>query len=107
MKKIINVLKNSIESLDKNLSTIKISTEHNKSNTKIIIEDNGKGMSEEDLNKICKPFFTTKNNGTGLGLYLSNEIIKGHEGKMVYESKEGKGTKLTITLPIKKDIKIS
>lgn len=104
---LINVVKNSIESLDKNLSTIKISTEHNKSNTKIIIEDNGKGMSKEDLNKICKPFFTTKNNGTGLGLYLSNEIIKGHEGKMVYESKEGKGTRLTITLPIKKDIKIS
>lgn len=104
---LINVIKNSVESMDKDLSIIKINTESNRDNIKIIVEDNGKGMNEEDLKNICKPFFTTKNKGTGLGLYLSNEIISEHDGKMIYKSVLNKGTKLTITLPIKKDIKIS
>lgn len=104
---LINVVKNSIESLDKPTKIIKISTNINKNYAKIIIEDNGKGMNEEELNKICKPFYSTKSSGTGLGLYLSNEIIKEHNGSMMYESKENIGTKLTICLPIKKDIKIS
>lgn len=104
---LINVVKNSIESLDKPTKIIKISTTINKNYAKIIIEDNGKGMNEEELNKICKPFYSTKSSGTGLGLYLSNEIIKEHNGSMMYESKENIGTKLTICLPIKKDIKIS
>lgn len=104
---LINVVKNSIESLDKPTKIIKISTNINKNYVKIIIEDNGKGMNEEELNKICKPFYSTKSSGTGLGLYLSNEIIKEHNGSMMYESKENIGTKLTICLPIKKDIKIS
>ena len=104
---LINVVKNSIESLDKDIKIIKISTNANKNYAKIIIEDNGKGMNEDELRKICKPFFSTKSSGTGLGLYLSNEIIKEHNGSMMYESKENIGTKLTICLPIKKDIKIS
>lgn len=104
---LINVVKNSIESLDKDIKIIKISTNANKNYAKIIIEDNGKGMNEDELRKICKPFFSTKSSGTGLGLYLSNEIIKEHNGSMMCESKENIGTKLTICLPIKKDIKIS
>ena len=104
---LINILKNSIEAMDKKNATLNFYTTSDKNHTKIIIEDNGKGMSTEALNKICKPFFTTKQNGTGLGLYLSGEIIKEHGGILKYESKEKYGTKVTIILPIKKDINFS
>ena len=104
---LINLFKNSVEAIDKENGILNINTMSNKNYTKIIIEDNGKGMSKESLNKICKPFFTTKQNGTGLGLYLSNEIIKEHGGTLKYESKENCGTKVTIILPIKKDINFS
>ena len=104
---LINIFKNSIEAMDKEKSCINIFTTSNKNYTKIIIEDNGKGMNKDSINKICKPFFTTKQNGTGLGLYLSNEIIKEHGGTIKYESKDMFGTKVTIILPIKKDINFS
>ena len=96
---LINIFKNSLESIKDN-GTIKLDTKISKNKMKITIEDNGKGMSEEELNQIKEAFFTTKNNGTGLGVYLSNEIIKLHNGKLEYESKKYKGTKVTITLPI-------
>ena len=54
-----------------------------------------------------QPFFSTKKAGTGLGVYLSKEIIKAHDGNLKYYSKEGKGTKVKIILPIKKDIQFS
>ena len=57
-------------------------------------------MSKELLEKIKEPFYTTKTKGTGLGVSLSEQIIKAHDGHIDYESKENKYTKVTITLPI-------
>lgn len=99
---LLNIIKNSMEAIDKNKkSYIKISNEIIKNQLKIYIEDNGVGISEENLKKIKEPFFTTKQNGTGLGVVLSEEIIVAHHGKIEYLSQEGKGTKVIITLPIK------
>ena len=58
-------------------------------------------MNKELLDKIKEPFYTTKPKGTGLGVSLSEEIIKAHDGILNYESEENKYTKVTITLPIK------
>ena len=66
----------------------------------IIIEDNRSGISNKNLKKIKEPFYTTKNRGTGLGVSLSDEIIKAHNGSLLYESVLGKGTKVTIKLPL-------
>ena len=57
-------------------------------------------MSKDLLNKIKEPFYTTKPKGTGLGVSLSEEIIKAHNGTLNYESKEGEYTNVTITLPV-------
>jgi len=78
---------------------IKISVNKNKNKIKITIEDDGRGMTKEELKKITKAFFTTKKNGTGLGVYLSNEIIKAHNGSIKYSSVKNKGTKVVITIP--------
>lgn len=74
------------------------------SNEKILlsVSDNGYGIHEDLKEKIFEPFFTTKDvdKGTGIGLSLVNTIVKEHEGKIDLNSKEGKGTKITIELPI-------
>ena len=96
---LINIIKNSIESIQKN-GHIKVSTILNKGYVDIIIEDNGCGMSKSELTKIKEAFFTTKEKGTGLGIYLSNEIIRQHDGEMNFESEIDYGTKVTIKLPL-------
>ncbi len=98
----INLLKNSIEAIPKNKKGhIDIKETISNNNIIITIKDNGKGMNKELLDKIKEPFYTTKPKGTGLGVSLSEEIIKAHDGILNYESEENKYTKVTITLPIK------
>ena len=97
---LINIIKNSIEAIENN-GIIKIETYANKTNIYIDIIDNGIGMDKETLTKISELFFTTKQNGTGLGVVLSNEIIKAHSGTIKYNSKLNEGTKVTIKLPLK------
>lgn len=95
----INIIKNSIESIDRDgIIDIDVSLINNM--IKIIVSDNGIGMNKESLDNIYDMFYTTKKNGTGLGVSLSNEIISGHGGKMIYESTECIGTKCIITLPL-------
>lgn len=100
---LINIIKNSIESMDNN-GLLYINVKQNKTNIKINIEDNGIGMDEDELNKLKEPFFSTKNKGTGLGVYLSNQIINAHNGNIKYISKKNIGTKTIITLPYKEMI---
>ncbi|MBM4272188.1 MAG: HAMP domain-containing histidine kinase, partial [Deltaproteobacteria bacterium] len=68
--------------------------------------DTGVGIPSEVINDVFKPFFTTKDvgTGTGLGLYIAHEIIKKHEGLISVSSKVGKGTTFTIDLPCKSRI---
>ena len=73
----------------------------------ITIADNGCGMSEETLSKIFEPYYTTKANGTGLGMTMVYKIIKEFSGDIIVDSKEGEGTAFTITFPIpQKDTKL-
>lgn len=93
----INIIKNSIEAINDN-GTIKLNYEIDK-NFKIIIEDNGCGIKEDQIEKIKEPFYTTKKNGTGLGVSLSIEIIKAHNGDIDYIPLK-KGLKVIVELPI-------
>lgn len=95
---IINMLKNAYEACTEN-GKIEISSNLYKNYLDILIEDNGIGMDEETLNNIREMFYTTKQNGTGLGVALSNEIIKSHNGELLFTSEPNKGTKVTIRLP--------
>lgn len=95
---LINILKNSVEAIE-NKGKIEISSNIYKKYIDIVVEDDGIGMNEETLKQIKNMFFTTKPNGSGLGVCLSNEIIRAHRGQLIYTSKEGVGTKVTIRLP--------
>lgn len=101
MQVLINVLKNSVEALESSVNGyIKINSNINKNSVIINIEDNGSGISKDNLSKIREPFFTTKRQGTGLGVSLSYEIIQAHHGKIEYVSEENKGTLVTIKIPL-------
>ena len=82
--------------------TITIRTEHlpERSQVAIYFEDNGPGISPQNLDKLFDPFFTTKEMGTGLGLAVSYGIIKVHRGNIEIKSKPGEGCQVVVTLPI-------
>jgi len=97
---LINIIKNSIEAI-KEKGIIEINTYNKNKYFYIEIIDNGIGMDKDTIERTTEMFFTTKKNGTGLGISLSNEIIKAHNGSINYESKIENGTKATIKLPLK------
>lgn len=99
---LVNIIKNAIEAKDeKRKLKIKMTIKKLKEEVQIKIEDTGTGISKENLEKISKIFYTTKENGTGLGVALSKEIIEQHRGSIHYSSILGKGTTVTIFLPRK------
>ena len=95
----INLIKNAIEAMPEG-GSIYISTEKVLNEWKITIQDEGKGMSEENIQKIYDPFFSTKKEGTGLGLTICATILKDHHGRMDVSSELGKGTAFHIYLPV-------
>jgi two-component system, sporulation sensor kinase E len=64
------------------------------------VGDSGLGISEEDLPKIFEPYFTTKENGTGLGLTITFKIVREHDGEITVSSRPGQGSTFSIHLPI-------
>jgi signal transduction histidine kinase len=78
----------------------------NKSDTgfEIIFRDSGSGIAPDDLQRIFEPFYTTKSDGTGLGLAVTRKIIEGHCGKMDIESKPGQGSTVSVRLPVQESI---
>ncbi|MBE0596558.1 MAG: Cache 3/Cache 2 fusion domain-containing protein, partial [Desulfuromonadales bacterium] len=69
----------------------------------VAFADNGAGIPEENLEKIFEPFFTTKPRGTGLGLAITRQIVEQHHGRILLESDLGKGTTITIRLPLQRE----
>jgi len=98
---ISNILKNSFESIS-NHGEIRVEI-YDKNDYHIIeIKDNGVGIEKENLGKIGTPFFTTKAQGTGLGLTITKKIIESHGGKLEIQSEKGVGTNVLIILPFEK-----
>lgn len=103
---VINLINNACQSLTNKEQgvSILINIDEIKKNVIVEISDEGSGIEAENLNYIFDPFFTTKRNsgGTGLGLYISYNIIKSHGGELEVRSEKGKGTTFRIIIPINK-----
>ncbi len=96
----INILKNAVESMPRGGDiTIECSITQEQNEVYIKFIDQGIGISEDRLKKIGEPFYTTKEQGTGLGLMLSYKIIESHNGKLNIHSELNKGTRIDIVLP--------
>lgn len=97
---VINLIKNAEDAVKHSegpeIKLILLKKEENK--IRIIVEDNGKGISQDILDKIFIPFFTTKSSGNGIGLSLSRQLLRAHSGYISAESEVGKGTRFIIDL---------
>lgn len=95
---LINLIKNAIEAVKPvEKPTISFGALKDKSGkSRITVSDNGKGIPNEDLEEIFIPFFTTKEEGTGIGLSLSRQIVRMHKGQLFVQSKVGEGSVFTI-----------
>lgn len=101
---VINIIMNALQALqDKNKAVyVKTGYEETKRCVFIEVEDEGEGISEENMKMVFEPFFSTKSSsgGTGLGLYLSKAIVEEHRGEIIINSCSGKGTRVRVYLPV-------
>jgi two-component system, NtrC family, sensor kinase len=97
----VNLILNAIDAMEYG-GHLKLETKHEESEIIVSIKDNGHGIPKEIMSKIFDPFFTTKQkeNGTGLGLYLSYNIISAHGGKIFVNSDINIGTEFVIKIPL-------
>jgi signal transduction histidine kinase len=101
---LVNLIKNSLQSID-NRGKIKINCylKNIDKEQKAVIDiiDNGKGMTEEECNRVFNPFFTTKSSGVGLGLSIVYKILGQHYASIDLKSKINKGTTFSLIFPLK------
>jgi signal transduction histidine kinase len=101
---LVNIIKNAIEAIDESQNNLKgnirILTKNINGNAVILIVDNGIGMKKETIDQLFKPFFSTKETGTGIGLTVCKKIIEDHGGNIFVSSTPNHGTSFQIELPI-------
>ncbi len=94
----INLVKNSCQALVQN-GIISIETAYDNGQVTISLSDNGPGMTPETIKNVYEPFYTTKPDGTGLGMMISKKIVVDHYGTITVTSQKNIGTQTVITLP--------
>jgi PAS domain S-box-containing protein len=103
MQVLVNLLLNSIQALkEEGVIRIRISIQNSgpKREALLEVEDNGAGIEPSEIKKIFDPFYTTKEAGFGLGLFISSTIVERHHGSIWAESAEGLGTTMKVVLPV-------
>jgi len=97
---VLNLLLNSVQAIE-SAGVVRVLLAAKKDKALISVTDTGRGISPEHLPFIFRPFYTTKGNGTGLGLSLARRIVEDHRGRIEVQSEPGKGTEFLITLPVR------
>ncbi|MCX7803600.1 MAG: ATP-binding protein [Planctomycetota bacterium] len=97
---LINLIQNAADSMPAG-GELSISSRRKEDMAEMSVADTGVGIPPELMDRIFSPFFTTKQNGTGLGLAVSKKIIDDHGGRVMVSSERGKGTQFVIHLPLK------
>lgn len=95
---IFNVTKNAMEAMQEG-GSISIEADSDDEFVYLRVKDTGCGISRDDISKIYEPFFTTKNNGHGLGMMIVMRIMREHGGQVGIDSEPGKGTTVTLQFP--------
>jgi len=95
----LNLFLNGIQAMDKG-GILTVNSYQSGKNVVIVVEDTGIGVANENLQKVFDPYFTTKSDGTGLGLAMSAKIIEEHGGDILLTSQPGDGTRVEVVLPV-------
>ena len=102
---LLNILLNAEEAMDKERKVIKVMTGSERGRPFVRVTDNGRGIPRADRKQIFRLFFSTRKNGTGLGLPIVRKIMREHGGKIGIRSREGRGTTVTLSLPTEEQSK--
>lgn len=101
---VINLVTNALHAVAGNGGGIRLATAYDRAGESVIItiQDEGVGMAKEELERMAEPFFTTRaaQGGTGLGVSISRSIVREHNGSLVYVSEPGRGTTVSVRLPV-------
>ena len=101
----VNILLNALDAVEgRSQGVIRINTSSHDDGVSVVIRDNGEGIPPDQIKRVLEPFYTTKDpgretGGTGLGLSVSYRVIKKHGGDISIDSRVGRGTTITVTLP--------
>jgi len=95
---LLNLLLNSLQAIEQN-GKITVNLESEGKTAVVHVIDNGRGIAPDHLPNIFRPFYTTKGDGTGLGLSLARRIVEDHQGRIDVSSTLGKGTTFSVVLP--------
>ncbi len=101
----MNLIKNAIDAIPEK-GILEIRSRQIGENVEFTFTDTGVGMSEQAQARIFTPLFTTKAQGMGFGLAICKRLVEAHGGKIEVESALGKGTIITVTLPIEQKLRI-
>jgi signal transduction histidine kinase len=96
---LLNLIRNAVDAMPCG-GNLTIATKRNGTKALVSVIDNGHGMTDEEARNLFIPFFTTKSDGTGLGLAHTQQIINEHGGRIDWTTKHGKGSTFTIQLPL-------
>ncbi len=96
---LLNLLLNAVQAIE-GAGEIRVEVSLLEANAAIAVTDTGRGIAPEHLPNIFRPFYTTKGNGTGLGLSLTHRIAEEHHGRIDVASEVGKGTRFVVVLPL-------
>jgi two-component system sensor histidine kinase HydH len=95
---LLNLLLNAVQAME-GAGTVRVEIGSRDDCASVTVSDTGRGIPEEQLAHIFRPFYTTRGNGTGLGLSLARRIVEDHHGRINVASVVGKGTKFEVLLP--------
>jgi signal transduction histidine kinase len=96
----INLFLNSVNAMSSDGGALTVKTRMDDGFVRVDVMDTGKGIEPQHLARIFEPFYTTRANGTGLGLFSAKTIVEDHDGKIDVKSKIGKGSCFSVWLPI-------
>jgi signal transduction histidine kinase len=99
----LNLTLNAVDAMPKG-GTLTIASTRSGDNVHITFKDTGEGMTTETLAKLWSPLFTTRAKGMGFGLPVAKRLVEAHGGSIGVETKVGKGSTFTVTLPIKREL---
>lgn len=95
---LLNLLLNSAQALEPG-GRASVTVDIDGSDVRVVVTDTGGGISPDDLEHVLDPFFSTKGDGTGLGLPIARQIAAAHGGSLKIESVPGDGTRVEVRLP--------
>ena len=105
---LLNLLLNSVQAIEgSGLVRVAVFAKDGGDDAVITVSDTGRGIPAEHLQNIFRPFYTTKGNGTGLGLSLARRIVEEHHGRIEVASSSGKGTTFSVTLPLHQSVRVA